>query len=308
MPLTRIVGLVLVVAGVVLLVIGHNASQSAVDQLSRTFLGRYTNETVWYIVGGAAAIVAGALLALLSCRPNGATRADRRVDGDRTRSVWHPAAALPLLLIVGPYYLNKLVYIAHPGDYTAFIVTDYADRLFTLALLWLVVRRAAVGFPIPWRLGADGAKDVGWVVAGLALLIVADVLGHDAKEWLNALTGRLTRYPEPPTALLTVIDDTVGMVATGLSEEAIFRFYLINVLLLRGLSMRGAIVLSTIVFAAIHWSYGGGNVAYAGFAGLVFATIYVATRSLLAPVLIHTLVDVYFFTDTDVLLRRLLFE
>ncbi len=68
MPLTRIVGLVLVVDGVVLLVIGHNASQSAVDQLSRTFLGRYTNETVWYIVGGAAAIVAGALLALFGTR------------------------------------------------------------------------------------------------------------------------------------------------------------------------------------------------------------------------------------------------
>jgi len=55
----RIVGIVLVVLGVVLIVIGVNSSESIVDQVSETFTGRFTQKTMWYIVGGIAAAVLG---------------------------------------------------------------------------------------------------------------------------------------------------------------------------------------------------------------------------------------------------------
>ncbi len=219
--------------------------------------------------------------------------------------MWHPAAALPLLLIVGPYYLTTLVYIAWPGDYWVFIATDYTDRLVTLAVLWPVVRRAAGRLAIPWHLRFSGPKDLVVAAFAVALLIVVDVVSDPGQRWLDGMTGQLTHYPVPPHLLSEVFDDTLGMALVGLSEEAIFRFYLINALMLRGLTQRTAIAVSTLLFAAIHWSYGGGSVAYAGIAGLVLALIYTATRNLLAPVLAHAALDVYFFTGVETALKRL---
>ncbi|NIY77779.1 DUF3185 family protein [Thalassospira sp. HF15] len=62
MSFGRILGVVALVVGIGLLVTGFNASESAVDQLSETFLGRYTDETVWYLIGGIAASLGGLLL------------------------------------------------------------------------------------------------------------------------------------------------------------------------------------------------------------------------------------------------------
>ena len=56
---SRIIGIVLLVLGVGLLVVGLNSSHSAVDQLSNTFTGRFTQSTTWYILGGAVAGIVG---------------------------------------------------------------------------------------------------------------------------------------------------------------------------------------------------------------------------------------------------------
>jgi hypothetical protein len=58
----RIFGIVLLVAGIVVLIVGMNASHSAADQISNTFTGRFTHETAWYIFGGGAMGLFGLLL------------------------------------------------------------------------------------------------------------------------------------------------------------------------------------------------------------------------------------------------------
>jgi hypothetical protein len=50
----RILGIVLLVAGLIFLTIGMNASHSAADQVSSTFTGRFTGHTTWYMAGGGA--------------------------------------------------------------------------------------------------------------------------------------------------------------------------------------------------------------------------------------------------------------
>jgi hypothetical protein len=65
MSTQRIVGIVMLVGGVVLLVVGMNASHSPADQISNTFTGKFTHETAWYIFGGGAAAVFGLLLTLV---------------------------------------------------------------------------------------------------------------------------------------------------------------------------------------------------------------------------------------------------
>ena len=60
----RIIGLVLLVVGVTLLIFGYNASQSVSEQIVEGFTGRFTKQTMVYLIGGIAAIVGGAALAL----------------------------------------------------------------------------------------------------------------------------------------------------------------------------------------------------------------------------------------------------
>ncbi len=64
MPVSRIVGIALAVAGIVFLIIGLNATDAPVEQVSEAVTGKYTENTMWYIAGGLAAIVGGGFLAL----------------------------------------------------------------------------------------------------------------------------------------------------------------------------------------------------------------------------------------------------
>ncbi len=59
----KLVGLVLLVVGIILLFFGWQSTESVTEQVSESLTGRYTDETLWFLIGGAAAIVAGAFLA-----------------------------------------------------------------------------------------------------------------------------------------------------------------------------------------------------------------------------------------------------
>jgi hypothetical protein len=59
------IGLVLAAVGVVLLVIGINASESFASDVSRFFTGEPTDRAIWYLLGGIAALVAGLAIAFV---------------------------------------------------------------------------------------------------------------------------------------------------------------------------------------------------------------------------------------------------
>lgn len=64
MATNQVVGIVLLVLGVILLFFGWQASQSMADQVSETFTGQFTDSTMWYIIGGAVSLAAGAFMLL----------------------------------------------------------------------------------------------------------------------------------------------------------------------------------------------------------------------------------------------------
>jgi hypothetical protein len=53
------VSLALLVVGIVLLIFGFNASESASSEISRAFTGNPTDRTMWFFVGGAVATILG---------------------------------------------------------------------------------------------------------------------------------------------------------------------------------------------------------------------------------------------------------
>jgi len=57
---TKLAGLVLLVVGGILLFFGYNASGTALESVTETVTGRFTDETTMYLIGGAACAVLGA--------------------------------------------------------------------------------------------------------------------------------------------------------------------------------------------------------------------------------------------------------
>ena len=64
MSTTQIAALVLIVVGGVLLYFGYSASQSALESVTETVTGRFSEQTTMYLIGGAACAVVGAALLL----------------------------------------------------------------------------------------------------------------------------------------------------------------------------------------------------------------------------------------------------
>ncbi len=55
----KLLSLALLVGGIILLICGANASDSAASGFSRFFTGNPTDKTMWLLIGGAAAAVVG---------------------------------------------------------------------------------------------------------------------------------------------------------------------------------------------------------------------------------------------------------
>jgi len=68
MDARRILGFVLFVVGILAFVTGLNASHSLTDQVSNTFIGRFTDATTWYLIGGIASAAVGLLLLVFGFR------------------------------------------------------------------------------------------------------------------------------------------------------------------------------------------------------------------------------------------------
>jgi hypothetical protein len=69
----RILGIVVLVVGIVLLIMGYNATQAPAEEIRETLTGRFTEQTTWMLIGGVAGVVGGLLLAMFggSNRPSG---------------------------------------------------------------------------------------------------------------------------------------------------------------------------------------------------------------------------------------------
>ena len=64
----RIIGFVVLVVGIVLFIVGLNASHSVADRASNFWSGRFTEATTWYIIGGIGLSILGLLMAVFTGR------------------------------------------------------------------------------------------------------------------------------------------------------------------------------------------------------------------------------------------------
>lgn len=62
---SRTIGIVLLVVGIILVIFGLNSSESVADSISEGVTGRFTDKTMWYLIGGGALAVAGLSMSFL---------------------------------------------------------------------------------------------------------------------------------------------------------------------------------------------------------------------------------------------------
>jgi hypothetical protein len=61
---SRLIGIGLLVFGAILLYFGFNATESVAEEIGEAFTGRYSDETMMYLIGGGVAAVAGLFMLL----------------------------------------------------------------------------------------------------------------------------------------------------------------------------------------------------------------------------------------------------
>lgn len=64
MNTAKLIGIGLLVLGAILLYFGFNATNSPAEELGEAFTGKYSNETMMYLIGGGVAAVAGLFMVL----------------------------------------------------------------------------------------------------------------------------------------------------------------------------------------------------------------------------------------------------
>ncbi len=68
MPMRQIAGLALFAIGAVLLLFAYRAYNSPLEQISDTLTGRYSDQTMWYMIAGVACAAVGGAILLLGRR------------------------------------------------------------------------------------------------------------------------------------------------------------------------------------------------------------------------------------------------
>jgi hypothetical protein len=66
--MNNVVGLAVFAVGIVLLILGFNASQSFSSDVSRFFTGNPTDKSIWLLIGGGVAVVVGLVVAVRGAR------------------------------------------------------------------------------------------------------------------------------------------------------------------------------------------------------------------------------------------------
>jgi membrane protease YdiL (CAAX protease family) len=176
-----------------------------------------------------------------------------------------------------------------------FVITSIATILRDLALVALVL------FFI-WR-NKESIKSIGWmarkglkeVLIGVLLFLpmfyVTGILDHLLVE--AGFSSPSTPLPalEATGGLTEIILGVILVTIVAISEETIFRGYLILRFKNIFASPAVAVIFSSVIFSLGHGYEGSAGVVTVGFIGFIFALVYLWRKSLVAPIVMHFMQD-----------------
>ena len=171
-----------------------------------------------------------------------------------------------------------------------------------IAILWLFAGAALLVFPLssllraPMSLGSGIPPSAAWIIAataGVGQLLPVVLARFDAglRARLAAALDEIG-YLVPRTAREKLLFAGVSVTA-GITEELIYRGFLMRYLAAGpwGLSAAAALAVSSLAFGVAHAGQGAKGMLLTGVVGLLLGGLYLASGSLLLPILLHTLID-----------------
>jgi membrane protease YdiL (CAAX protease family) len=219
------------------------------------------------------------------------TDAYRGHNADSTRRQ-RTAEVAVFLFLIGSSMVFSL--FAVPQERVGFTLAASAIITRDIALVALVVffawrngeplSRLGLTFHNRWKDVALGLALFGPMAFGTSLL--ENVLRHAGLS-VPLRPPSFFIYHGSGDAVLAL----VLVVVVAISEETIFRGYLITRLTTATRSLGAAIILSAIIFSLGHGYEGSAGMVTVGVMGGVFALVYVWRKSLVAPMVMHFLQD-----------------
>lgn len=201
---------------------------------------------------------------------------------------------LVFLFLIVPSIVLSLFFTFGTAQ-TGFVVVAVSTIFRDLALVSLIAF-------FLWRNGESPVR-IGWTDSSLwsnlilgALLFPVVLVGAAALETVLRSLG-LSGLPQvtPPFLLphgaAEIALAMILVIVVAVSEETIFRGYMIARMAGTTGSIPFAVLLSSAIFALGHGYEGTAGLVTVGALGLVFALLYVWRRSLVAPIVIHFLND-----------------
>lgn len=217
----------------------------------------------------------------------------------------------PADIVAGPSRKEQVrevlvfLFLIVPSMALSFFVIRQGNLSFRLTAIATILRdlglAALVAFFL-WR-NREAAERIGWIfrnkwrdaVLGVVLFLPM-TLGTAALNQLLKAAGFSSPATPTPRFLsagtpFEFVLAGVLVIVVAITEELIFRGYLILRFTSATQSRWAALLLSSIVFSLGHGYEGTAGVVTVGFMGLFFAIVYLARGSLMAPIVMHFLQD-----------------
>lgn len=201
--------------------------------------------------------------------------------------------------------ISAFLFMIIPSMLFSFFLVQQGSVGFVLTAVSVIFRDAGLVFLVfyfLWRNG-ESLSMIGWkkeapvkeILLGAVLFFPMFYAASILEQVLN--TAGLSSPSTPLPALQIHMNDfTIGLalvmvIVVAVSEETIFRGYLMLRFGQTTGSAAAAIVISSFIFSLGHGYEGSAGVVTVGFIGLVFAIIFWWRKNLLAPMVMHFLQD-----------------
>lgn len=222
------------------------------------------------------------------------------------RDAWLDLALLMLVTLIVPFG-SQIVMIAASGlplderladlkmDPMMLVVQKWFDLLLVSGLAAYLLmhhrlRPAAfgltfrpVGTQTLWTLATGGGIIAAWIGTAIVVFLLTLVIPSFQKDAMD----RMRMLDAMPTGSIWI--GALLLVPVAAHEELMFRALLLPYLRRIGCTWPWAIVISAVVFALLHASYGWLAVLQISALGIVFALSFVLSRSIFPAIIIHFL-------------------
>jgi membrane protease YdiL (CAAX protease family) len=215
----------------------------------------------------------------------------------RNRERYGPWLALTVLVLAGAYAASEItartIGVRAAADITASrMAIDLSVRELTALALSIFGTFAILRSPLS-TIGVRAPKrsdlEYGFGIGAIATVVILTLLYY--LKLPSSAYGDFTQY--------------VMLHATGVTALALFLIVgifspIVQEIVFRGIVMEGllrttnlaiALIVSTVLFSAAHWSGGANQVVFTLLTGLVQGWLYWRTRSIVAPSIMHVIAN-----------------